>query len=232
DRRVRAAINLGNPLGGLDLLLHGSDRLRGWGTTALPDPILYNVHSFDPVAKRFNYNVNTRFGSTRASSSTLRVPFRVTLDFTIDFSTPTPVQMLTRSLAPGRSGHSGVRSTPGDIAKRYARIIPNVYEQLLQESDSLLLTRSQVAALAAADTSYTLKTDSMWSALGAYLAALPDNYDARAALARTQSATDSVWEVVFAQTPIVMNILSPVQRTMMPFLVQAILMQRRKFQRG
>ncbi len=37
-RRANLAVTLGNPLGGLDQLLHGSRDLRGWGTSAMPDP--------------------------------------------------------------------------------------------------------------------------------------------------------------------------------------------------
>src|SRR6185503_7675177 len=72
----RISLALSNPLGGLDLALHGNDRLRGWGLQAVPDPVLYNVRGFDPSSRRFSYEVNPRFGNTNPALSTARAPFR------------------------------------------------------------------------------------------------------------------------------------------------------------
>jgi hypothetical protein len=41
--RLSVSLNLANPLGGIDQLLHGSDRLRGWGATPIPDGTLYQI---------------------------------------------------------------------------------------------------------------------------------------------------------------------------------------------
>ncbi|MFI5229442.1 MAG: carboxypeptidase-like regulatory domain-containing protein, partial [Gemmatimonadales bacterium] len=58
--RADVTLNLTNPLGGLDQLLHGTNNLRGWGTPATPDQTLYTVRGFDPSTSRFLYMVNPR----------------------------------------------------------------------------------------------------------------------------------------------------------------------------
>jgi hypothetical protein len=63
-----------NPLAGLDQLLHGADNLKGWGQPNRADPTLRYVTGFDPVAKRFIYTVNDRFGDNPASRVAILTP--------------------------------------------------------------------------------------------------------------------------------------------------------------
>lgn len=221
--RASVVLNLANPLAALDQLLHGSNNLRGWGAQPFPDPVLYTVRGFDPVAGRFLYDVNPRFGSTRAASAMLRAPFRVTLDVSVSLAQPYDVQQLDRTLRPGRAGHAGRRLSADSIAKRYARSIPDPYAQMLAESDSLLLSREQMAALRRADTAYRARMDSVWRSLAEYLAGLGDSYDAAAALRRANAASDSAWKVVHAERPTVIAILSPLQWRLAPGMAKAIL---------
>ncbi|CAN5422876.1 hypothetical protein BH09GEM1_BH09GEM1_29980 [soil metagenome] len=79
-RTFSASLNVSNPLAGLDQLLHGSGNMQGWGALGVADPTLLTVRGFDPVANRFLYVVNPRFGSTRLTQQTSRAPFRVTVD--------------------------------------------------------------------------------------------------------------------------------------------------------
>lgn len=65
--RARVALQFANPLGALDQALYGSSRLRGWGTAALPNPVLLVPRGYDAGAAAFRYNINPRFGETRPS---------------------------------------------------------------------------------------------------------------------------------------------------------------------
>jgi hypothetical protein len=107
--RVNVGLNLSNPLGALDRILHGENGYRGWGAPATPDPVLYVVNGFDPAARAFRYKVNPRFGRSWGDRPPLQESFRITLDIRVDLSRPVPVQQLERVLNPGRSGHRGVR---------------------------------------------------------------------------------------------------------------------------
>jgi hypothetical protein len=192
--RMDVTVNLANPLGGLDQLLHGSN-LRGWGAPAQPDPILYTVHGFDAQQGRFLYDVNQRFGSTRAANNLLRAPFRVTLDVSLDIARSVPEQQIERWLRPGRAGHHGERVTAADLFRRFQRTVPDPYAELLAQSDSLLLTDAQTGELRTVQQLYRARVDSIWHDLATEIAALGDHYDLDSASRRVDQTTDNVWEI-------------------------------------
>lgn len=216
--RSTIALNLTNPLAGVDQLLHGS-RLRGWGQPAIPDPVLLQVRGFDPAAQRYRYAVNPRFGDTRPATTTWRVPFRVTLDIALDLAPPLPQQQLGKWLSPGRRGRAGPRLAAPDLLKRYQRNTPDPYGAILRVADSLLLTPSQIEALQAARASYRARTDSVWATLGNYLASLGDDYDVAAATRRQSEAADSVDDLARADVRATLpRILTAAQIAVLPEL--------------
>lgn len=218
NRDMNIALALVNPLGGLDQLLHGSDRLRGWGTPSVPDQVLYNVRGFDPSTNAFQYEVNPRFGITRPSATTQRSPFRVTLDVRFDIGTPMGQQQLDRWLRPGRAGRKGPRLTSAELKKRYQRNVPDPYDAILSESDSLLLAHDQADAITKAQTVYRQRVDSVWVALADYLADLGDNFDVKIALSRQEQAIGDVWEMSRLDVQRTLpSILSPVQLKLLPW---------------
>lgn len=217
-RNTSIALALSNPLGGLDELVHGSGNLRGWGTPSTPDRVLYTPRSFDPVAQRFTYDVNPRFGGTRGLANAPRVPFRVTLDISIDLSRNIGLQQMDRWLRPGRAGKPGKRLGVPDLVKRYSRNVPDPYKGIMEESDSLLLTREQSDSLTAIDARYRAHMDSLWTSLATYLAALPDRFDTKDAFNRQEAAVDDAWE--FSRLDVkrtLPSVLSPVQLRILPW---------------
>ncbi len=213
------ALALSNPLGGLDQLLHGMDHLRGWGTTAYPDPVLYSPRGFNATTDRFTYAINPRFGNTRPTSTLLRAPFRVTLDIALTVGRPLPQQQLNRWIKPGRGGRKGPRLSAKELERRYARNVPDPYTQILEQSDSLLLTRDQSEAIQKADTVYHQREDSVWASLSEYLAALGDNYDSVEALKRQEAAVNAGWEVSKTEIQRTLpSILSPIQLRLLPWM--------------
>jgi hypothetical protein len=193
--RADVTLNLTNPLGGLDQLLHGEDHLHGWGTAAAPDRMLYSVRAFDAAANRYQYILNPRFGSTSPSSNTLRAPFRLTLDVQVDIARSMPEQQLDRWLRPGRAGRPGVKLTATEFIRRYQRTVPDPYGELLQQGDSLLLAEVQIKQIEVTRAAYRNRVDAMWTTLGNYLGSLPDTYDFDAAVRRTDDTIDQVWEI-------------------------------------
>ncbi|HEY4306333.1 MAG TPA: carboxypeptidase-like regulatory domain-containing protein [Gemmatimonadaceae bacterium] len=223
SRRVDIGLNFANPLGGLDQLLHGDNHLHGWGTPAAPDPVLFNVRGWDAPSQSFAYTVNPRFGNTRPTATTLRAPFRVTLDVSVDVGRPIQEQQVDRWLKPGRSGRSGVKADAQDLKRRYDRNVPDLYAQVLQQTDSLLLSREQVEALQKARAEYRVHLDSIWSPLATYLAALPDVYDSRAAYRHAEDATDAAWEVTRVDLQRTLpNMLNKVQLELLPPIVKTV----------
>jgi hypothetical protein len=223
SRRVNVGINLANPLGGLDQLIHGSNDLRGWGTPSIPDPVLFDVRGWDPATKRFQYSVNPRFGNTRPSATTLRAPFRLTLDVSIDVGRPVEEQQVDRWLKPGRDGRKGPKADAQDLRRRYERNVPDLYGLVLQQSDSLLLSREQAEGLQKARSAYRARLDSVWTTLATYLAALPDRYDAHDAYKHADDAINGAWELT--RLDLKQNlpaILNPVQLQLVPSVVKTL----------
>jgi hypothetical protein len=214
--RMDVTLNLANPLGGLDQLLHGSSRLHGWGAPAAPDPTLYTTRAFDPQANRFVYSVNPRFGTSSPALGVLRSPFRLTLDVQLDLAPSMAEQQLDRWLRPGRAGREGTKASAIDLLRRYQRTVPDPYSEVLSQTDSLLLSPDDVARLQAAESAYRTRVDRMWSDLADYLANLPDRYDADAVARRTDAAIDDVWEVTRTSVQRDFNaILAPAQLSLL-----------------
>jgi len=210
------ALYIANPLGGLDQLLHGSD-LKGWGTPSYPDAVLYYVRGFDSTAKRYRYDVNPRFGNTRATATTFRTPFRVTLDFSMNFGPTNDEQQVERMLRNGRRGNPGVRLDSAAIVKRYCGNLPSWYNEIISLSDSLLLSRDQVDSLRARRAAYMERVRSHWGRFAAKLAATGDDYDLPDLVKQQMVATEQAWEIarVEAQT-VLPRILTPTQVKLLP----------------
>lgn len=219
-QRVSASLGLANPLAGLDLLLHGQGGLHGWGTTISPDPTLLIVRGFDPQANRFRYDVNPRFGSTSLAQSTIRAPFRVSLDVSFDLGPPMAQQQLERVLNRGRGGRPGPRLSSDSIRIRFARNVPSIYAAVIEEADSLLLSRTQVDSLRAANERWVRKVDVIWTRLADALAAMADDYDVRRATQMTEDATDAAWELAQQEIPALRSILTPLQFSLAPGNIQ------------
>ncbi len=205
-----------NPLGGLDRLLHGND-LRGWGSRAAPDPVLLAVRGWDAQTARFLYDVNPRFGATDPRLSTIRAPFRVTLNMSVPFGPTFPEQQLARALRPGRNGVPGPRPDSAALHARYARNVANPIRAVLLERDSLLLTAEQVAALEPLERKFKQGADSLWGALAGEFARYDERYDTRAALLRQEAVIDAVWERARSYSMKLTDLLTPVQHKLLPW---------------
>ena len=205
-----------NPLAGIDRLVNGND-LRGWGAPAFADPVLYSVRGFDAANRRFLYDVNPRFGATDPRLSTIRAPFRVTVELRAPFGAPLPQQQLERSLRDGRNGNTKPRRDVESLRRQYVRNVPNLYDAILRERDSLLLTNDQVTRLEAANRRYSAQADSIWLEMTTHLATLGDRYDTKAALVRQEATVDAVWELTRSEALALNAILNPQQLALLPW---------------
>src|SRR5262245_25384732 len=212
----QVSLYLTNPLGGLDQLLHG-DQLKGWGTPSFPDRVLYYVRGFDSTAKRYSYEVNPRFGNTRASATTLRTPFRATLDISMSFGPSNDEQQINRMLRNGRNGNPGVKMDSAAIVRRYCGNLPDWYNEILNQTDSLLLSRDQVDTLRAARTSYRARLQAHWGAFAGRLAGTPDQYVLKELVQAQTDVTDAAWDIARTEAQTTLpKVLTPVQLKILP----------------
>ena len=174
---------LSNPLAGLDLLVHGSNNLQGWGQPNRVDQNLLYVTGFDPVANQFRYQVNERFGDQRAATSTVVLqPFQVSVTFRYTVGPDRQREMLLAAQRIARGGRDGT-GAPGDLSGMVRRYAPNVFSQLIQLKDSLALTSDQVARLSSMSDSLLVKVDTVASHLQERMKKLGNNPDPAAAMA-------------------------------------------------
>src|SRR4029079_7285155 len=173
--------------GALDELLHGSDKLRGWGAIPLPDATLYQVHGFDPANRQFIYQVNPRFGASSPATTTRRNPFRMTLDVQLDLGRSVQEQQVEQNLRV-RPSLYGTRATADSIKARYMRTqFSDFYAMLLRNADSLALSRSQSEQLQAEQKVLRAHADSIFADLAKDLVALPQDYDVKSAAQRVKA---------------------------------------------
>jgi hypothetical protein len=224
-RRVQPSVYFQNVLAGADQLFHG-DNLRGWGSPATPNPILLTPRSFDAANGRFNYDVNPRFADTRPGHSLLRNPFRIVIDFRLSLSTDFNLQTLRRAVEPVKSPGGWQRRSADSLAAFYLSNTSDVYKLLLEQTDSLFLTRPQVNALNRADSVFSERVRAIYRPLGEYLAARGGA--AGKAELDTATATDKLyWKIFWEQPDTVEEILTPAQRELMP-MVKAMIATTKK----
>jgi hypothetical protein len=229
-RRIQSNVVFDNPLGGLDQLLNGSDHLKGWGTRATPDPVLLIPRGFDTGAQRFRYDVNPRFGDTRAFRTLSRTPFRVTMDFSLDFSVPYDMQQLRRALEPVKTKHGWQRRGADSITAIYMQETSSIHRLLLAESDSLFLTKDQINRLIIADSVYGAQVRAIYFPLGAFLATEPEGKARPAALDSVTAATKRFWPAFWDQADVVDKIVTSQQKELLPMLksITAVTKEERK----
>jgi hypothetical protein len=217
---------LSNPLGGIDQLLHGSNALHGWGSVPFIDGTLYQVRGFDQSSKQFLYRVNPRFGSSSPSLSTLRTPFRLTLDVRLDYGRSPEEQRLELNLRV-RPPLVGTRATYDTIHARYITGVTDPYRVMLNFADSLALSRAQVDSMREQDKLFTRRADSVYIELARYLVALPADYSITDAVNRVTDANEAAWKVVYGEAAFIRRLLTSGQVRRLTFGVREMVIADR-----
>jgi len=217
-QRTQIRFQLGNPLGGVDLLLHGSGNVRGWGQATSPDPTLLYVRGFDPMTNRFKYEVNQRFGSTSLQQSVSRgAPVTMTALLSIDLGPPRERQSLTQMLDRGRKYKDQQKQNELSIKSMYSSgNMPNPMTTMLRQADQLKLTPEQSDSIATLNRWLTVKLDSIWAPVAKELAALPDLYDQSIAYDRYRVAREASIDLLISIVPDVANMLTSEQKRLIP----------------
>jgi hypothetical protein len=214
--RVTPTVYLQNVLAGVDQLMHGSS-LRGWGSPASPDPTLLVPRGFDAANKRFNYDVNPRFADTRPGLTLPRNPFRIVIDFSFELSTNYDLQQLRRAIEPVKGPTGWQRRTADSLAAFYLSNTSDIYKLLLEQSDSIFLSKGQVAALEGADSVYSSSVRDLYVPLGEFLARGRGGAG-KAELDSVQATQKLYWKVFWLQPEIAGAIVTPSQRELLPMV--------------
>ena len=92
----------------------------------------------------------------------------------------------------------------------------NPMAQILQQSDSLKLTRQQADSLVALNRRYVLKSDSIWTPLAREFAELPDRFNHDAAFAKYRRGREASVDMLLRLSPEIKDLLTPEQYRMLP----------------
>jgi hypothetical protein len=199
--------------------------VRGWGQNIPPDQNLLFVRGFDPSAKQFKYEVNQRFGSTRPRESAVHSFPYLSLSMRLDVGVPRERQLLTQRLDIGRE-------RPGDRASRETMknlgtsTIPNPMAMIMTQELELELTRGQADSLANLSRKFSVFTDSVWTPVASYLAALPDGYSHADAYGRYVSARERTVDFLLTLVPDAKGVLTASQRRLLPLQISRYLDRR------
>ncbi len=213
----RAALNfsLSNPLGAADLALNGSGNLRGWGQSPFPDQSLFYVRGFNPTTRQYAYEVNQRFGQTRPQFLTLRAPVTMTVSMRIDLGPTRERQTITQQLRSGRET-PGSRINESSFRQFGTNSVLNPMTQIIRQQDSLRLTSVQADSIASMNRRYAYRTDSLWTPVARYLAALPEKYQLDQAFDRYLRARRAQIDLLIGTIKAVSELLTPEQKRKLP----------------
>ena len=217
-KRANLVINFTNPLAIADLIAHGNRNTRGWGQDIQPDQNLLFVRGFDPVSKQFLYSVNDRFGSTRPQQSASRSAAFVSINVNYDIGFTRERQILTQRLDMGR-GRPGTKQTAQSMKSFGTSSIPNPMAMILQQPDSLKLTRKQADSLATLSTRFSLHADSVWTPIARRLELEPDHYSHGEAYRQYVRAREQTVDYLLQIAPDVRGLLTPAQKRKLPAII-------------
>ena len=219
------SLQVQNPLGLADLALHGSSNVRGWGQAIPPDQNLLFVRGFDAALRQYRYDVNQRFGSTRPQQSVARALPYISLAIGLDVGIPRERQLLTQRLAAGRT-RPGTKQAAPAMKSFGTSAIPNPMSMILQQADSLGLTRTQADSLATLSYKFSVYADSIWTPVASELASLPDEYNSKSAYDRYVSARERTVDYLLTLVADVKGVLTPAQRRRLPLQLSNYLDER------
>ncbi len=225
-QRATISLNIANPLGAADLLLHGEDGIKGWGQARTPEATLLYVRGFDPVTQRYRYDVNQRFGNTSPQLSAIRAPVAVTLQFRYDLGPTRERQLLLQTLDRGRL-RDGNKATEPALKAQYGNAgLPNPMATILRQADTLKLASAQADSLATMNRWYLIQLDRIWAPVAKELAALPDGYDREAAFLKYTKARQSSVDLLLQLEPRLNRVLTKEQKRKLPTFIASYLDRR------
>jgi hypothetical protein len=218
-QRATLTFNVNNPLGAADILLHGEDRLHGWGQNASPDQTLFYVRGFDATTRSYKYDVNPRFGNTNPRFQQFRSPVTLTMALKVDIGPSRERQRLTQQLDRGRL-HEGPKLPASMLRTMYGSGgVLNPMAQMLRQSDTLDLTGPQADSLATMNRRYTIALDSLWSPVVKYWEEMPKDYNQGEAYGSYTHAREASVDLLIALAPRINALLTDEQKRRLPPLV-------------
>lgn len=217
--RANVSLYFSNPVGGVDYLIHGARRLRGWGSPDTRDPVLLRITGFDPNAMEFRYSVNSRFGKPAPK----RNSFQLTLEVRVGLAPSYMAQRLALDLRE-KPALVGTKASEDVLKKRLQkRNFTDLYGVLIAHADSIALSRDQIEQMQVRRSAMLHLADSLFGSLASKLTAMPPQYDAKEVLQWVDQTASAGWQAIYGEKPFLNSLLSPGQKRLLPSDIYAML---------
>lgn len=218
--RLSVSLQTNNAPAGLDLLLHGSDHIHGWGQYAQANRTLLYVRGFDAASQSFKYAVNERFGTPTSKQNYYRQPMQLTLVAQLALGKMQSGGM--SGMSPMGAPHAGIASrttTHADsLRMKIAATMPNVFRRVLALKDSLSLSldSAQLARLKVLGDAYQPRADSVTSAIVEIMSAPVAGADPASIAMRVRVKSDEARAMFARAVEDLRGVLSPEQFKRVP----------------
>jgi hypothetical protein len=183
------------------------------------------VRGFDAATGKYKYDVNQRFGSSRAQQTSFRTPIVLTMSLGYDLAPTRDWQSLQQQLERGRK-RAGNKMTEAQTRTMSAQMFPNPMATLMRSAETLHLNRKQADSIATLSRAYTRLLDSVWTPAAKYLAALPKDYDVSEAQMKLVKARAAAVDYLIQVVPGIRNMLTKGQRRVLPSQIASMLEPR------
>lgn len=198
----------------------GSNSLQAFASGTVVDPVLLRPVGFS-VTDGFRYSVNPMFGY-RQAAQVAASGYRVSLSVRVPLAPAIERQQLDRWLA---ARGVGQRLSADELGRRFARNVPNMYNELLdgETVDALLFTRAQRDTLETRRMLVDRRLAAIWRSLGESLVATGERRGSAQTLSMVQRAVDAAWEVNRLSANELARFFSPIQEALLPGMVKLLL---------
>jgi hypothetical protein len=162
-RNPNVLITFGNPLSGLDQLLHGWSKMHGWGQPAIPEATLLSVKGFDATNQRFIYDVNPRFGE--ALRNAFAAPFTIKVEASlrhIQFDDNGQIRRIFGWDPLGKEPMPTVEQVIINLKRPRFGAPVNPFALALAQKDTILLVDAQMTRLTALARQWQQEQDSIY----------------------------------------------------------------------
>ncbi|MFN2638324.1 MAG: hypothetical protein ABR585_15035, partial [Gemmatimonadaceae bacterium] len=156
-----------------------------------------------------------RFADTRPARTLFRNPFRIVIDFSFDLSTDFGLQQLRRAVEPVKTPTGWERRSADSLTAFYLSNTSDIYKVLVEQTDSLFLSKAQIAALNSADSIFSAQVRGLYVPLGEFLAR-GSGAAGKAELDSAKATEKLYWKVFWQQPEIAGAVVTPSQRELMP----------------
>ncbi|HMG70088.1 MAG TPA: hypothetical protein VK544_03175, partial [Gemmatimonadaceae bacterium] len=131
------------------------------------------------------------------------------------------LQRLRRAVEPVKGPTGWQRRSADSLTTFYLNRTSDIYKLLVEMSDSIFLSKTQVAALEGADSVFSARVRELYVPMGDFLAR-GQGEAGKVELDSVQATQKSYWKVFWEQPEIAGDILTPMQRDLLPFFKNII----------